>query len=228
VEYPFSGETTKAEFGYKTTLVEGRTELLLQFLYKAAEHGYTVLINEFNMAWPEVPTAFMNLVDKGETIRLPDGRVIKKHPDFALIATENYPDTRFASSPEYAGAKPQNQAVENRFGVNMEVPYPPEKEETAILQLLNPDISEKLTSNLVTFVGDMRAAIDRPTISEPTKQILKRFAVSTDELMQLVLRNHFDQELVAELTKMFKSLTRQQQEQIAPHMARLMPLLRSE
>lgn len=227
VEHPFSGETKLSDFGYKTTLREGETSISIQFLYKAMERGYTVLINEFNMAWPEVVTAFNNVADKGRKIRLPDGREIKIHPEFALFYTENPPDLRHARSAQYAGAKPQNQAVENRCGVNMWVDYPPEDEETAILRYMNPHLTESFAKNLVSFVGDVRAAMDSATITDVTKEALRRFSMSTDELMQLVKRNYTDKEVVLELTRSFNSLADEQKRQIAPHMVKLMPLLES-
>lgn len=227
VEYPFSGETKLSDFGYKTTLQEGETSISIQFLYKAMERGYTVLINEFNMAWPEVVTAFNNVADKGRKIRLPDGREIKIHRDFALFYTENPPDLRHARSAQYAGAKPQNQAVENRCGVNMWVDYPPEGEETAILRYMNPRLTESFAKNLISFVGDVRAAIDSTTITDATKEVLRRFSMSTDELMQLVKRNYTDREVILELTRSFNGLVDEQKRAIAPHMVKLMPLLES-
>ena len=124
VEFSFTGETSKADLTASRRLRRGATEWTIQAFLEAAEQGLFVIINEYNLAYPDVHSIVNGLFDKGGRLMLPDGRTVRAHPDFRLVAT---------GFPEGPGVKPLNEGVENRFGAVIRMDYPPKDEELAVL-----------------------------------------------------------------------------------------------
>ncbi len=124
VEFSLTGETSKSDLIAARRLVRGATEWSIQGFLQAASQGLFTIVNEYNLAYPDVHSIINGLFDKGGRLLLPDGRVIRAHPDFRLVATG------FAEGP---GVKPLNEGVENRFGAVIRLDYPPLDEEAAIL-----------------------------------------------------------------------------------------------
>ena len=96
--------------------------------------GHLVIINDYNMAYPDVHSVINGLFDKAGLITLPDGSEIRAHPDFRLIAT---------GFPDGPGVKPLNEGVENRFGAIVAVHYPSYEEELAILEFVAKERMER-------------------------------------------------------------------------------------
>ena len=124
VEFSLTGETSKTDLTAARRLTGGATSWSIQGFLEAASDGLFVIVNEYNLAYPDVHSIINGLFDKGGRLLLPDGRVVHAHLDFRLVATG------FAEGP---GVKPLNEAVENRFGAVIRMNYPPLDEEAAIL-----------------------------------------------------------------------------------------------
>ncbi|MBM4438492.1 MAG: MoxR family ATPase, partial [Actinobacteria bacterium] len=127
VEFSFTGETAKSDLTASRQLRGGVTEWSMQAFLEAASEGLFVIINEYNLAYPDVHSIVNGLFDKGGRLVLPDGRTVRAHPDFRLVAT---------GYPEGPGVKPLNEAVENRFGAVLRMDYPPAAEELAVLRFV--------------------------------------------------------------------------------------------
>ena len=75
---------------------------------KAVRKGYTVVLEEINFARPGVLGKLNSLLDENRQIDLPNGEILKAHPNFRMIATCNI---------AYEGTNRFNKALINRFEV---------------------------------------------------------------------------------------------------------------
>ena len=151
VEFSLTGETSKTDLTAARRLVGGATSWSIQGFLEAASEGLFVIVNEYNLAYPDVHSIINGLFDKGGRLLLPDGRVVHAHPDFRLIATG------FAEGP---GVKPLNEAVENRFGAVIRMDYPPLDEEAAILAFVaDATIDPALLHAAAELAGTGRAVL---------------------------------------------------------------------
>ncbi len=151
VEFSLTGETSKTDLTAARRLVGGATSWSIQGFLEAASEGLFVIVNEYNLAYPDVHSIINGLFDKGGRLLLPDGRVVHAHPDFRLVATG------FAEGP---GVKPLNEAVENRFGAVIRMDYPPLDEEAAILAFVGNDtIDPALLHAAAELAGTGRAVL---------------------------------------------------------------------
>ena len=188
VEFSLTGETAKGDLTASRRLVGGVTRWTTQAFLEALDRGDAVLINDYNVAYPDVHSLINGLFDKGASVTLPDGTLFRVHPDAWIIAT---------GSLEGAGIKPLNEAVENRFGAIVAVDYPPIAEETAILGFVAPALSgSKAIENCVRLVDYCRqiatGRIDPATIvgltrasQEALRQAARGAALSTAELVAI-------------------------------------------
>ncbi len=116
VEVGLTGETAKTDLSAVRRLVAGVTRWQTQAFLESLAHGYVVIANEYNLAYPDVHSLLNGLFDKGARLALPDGRVYRLHPAARVIATG------YLEGP---GVKPLNEGVENRFGAIVGLGYPP-------------------------------------------------------------------------------------------------------
>lgn len=88
-------------------------------------HGGVLLINEINFIPERISTVLFSLLDKRQEIQLVDhkGEVIKAHEDFVVFADQN---------PDYAGTRPLNKALRNRFSIQLVWDYDAEVEKALI------------------------------------------------------------------------------------------------
>ncbi|HLZ07033.1 MAG TPA: AAA family ATPase [Chloroflexota bacterium] len=187
VEVGFNGETAKTDLSAVRRLVGGVTRWQTQAFLEALADGDTVIANEYNLAYPDVHSLLNGLFDKGASYALPDGRVLRMHPEARVIATG------YLEGP---GVKPLNEGVENRFGAIIGLEYPPVADEVAVLRFVSPtsdpesvlrcvrlvDYSRRLVAGKIdpaSLVGMSRAA------QEALRQAAKRAALSTAELVAL-------------------------------------------
>lgn len=78
-------------------------------LVQAARKGHWVVLDELNLAPPEVLESLNRLLDDNREIRIPEtGAVVKAHKNFTLFATQNPPGV-------YAGRKELSRAFRGRF-----------------------------------------------------------------------------------------------------------------
>ncbi|MCL2147717.1 MAG: AAA family ATPase [Methanomassiliicoccaceae archaeon] len=82
------------------------------YVTKAIRDGGAVVFEEINFAKPQ-HLAFLNsLLDDNGFVRLDNGEVVRRHPDFRFFATMNM---------GYFGTKELNQALYNRFNAIVEI-----------------------------------------------------------------------------------------------------------
>ena len=75
---------------------------------RAIKNGYVVILEEINFARPSILGKLNSLLDETKQVELPNGELIKAHPNFRLIATCNI---------AYEGTQRFNKALVNRFEI---------------------------------------------------------------------------------------------------------------
>jgi nitric oxide reductase NorQ protein len=105
----------------------------------AMENGDWVVLDEINMARPEVVSVLHQVLDhrRALTIKEHNNEEVKAHPDFRVFGTMN---------PEYAGTAELNYAFRRRFELIISMNYlSPAKEKKLIMGRtdLRPDLAEK-------------------------------------------------------------------------------------
>jgi len=92
---------------------------------RAIRNGYTLIIEEINFARPGVLGKLNSLLDESRQMDLPNGEVLKAHPNFRLIATCNI---------AYDGTNRMNKALIDRFEICKKFEDLEQKEATAIIK----------------------------------------------------------------------------------------------
>ncbi len=88
------------------------------YVTKAIRYGGAVIFEEINFARPQ-HLAFLNsLLDDNGFVRLDNGEVVKRHPNFRFFATMNI---------GYFGTRELNQALYNRFNIIIELSELPDE-----------------------------------------------------------------------------------------------------
>lgn len=119
-------ELTEYIGGYVVT-AEGSLQFSEGPLVRAARHGHWVLLDELNLAPPDVLEALNRLLDDNREIFIPEtGELIKAAPGFRLFATQNPPTL-------YGGRKELSRAFRSRF-VEVHVDDLPDKDLLMILE----------------------------------------------------------------------------------------------
>lgn len=93
-------------------------------LTKAIRYGYVGIIEELSFGRPGVLGKINSLLDEARQIDLPNGEVLKAHPNFRIIATTNI---------GYEGTNRLNKALVNRFEICKKFTDLDEKEAKAII-----------------------------------------------------------------------------------------------
>lgn len=107
------------------------------WLTKFMRHGGVLVVDEINMAQPEILAILNPVLDRERTLILTmkDGEVIKAHPRFFLISTMNL---------NYEGTKPLNEALKDRFNLTLEFDYERKVEAKLIKNAKILDFADKL------------------------------------------------------------------------------------
>jgi len=79
---------------------------------KAIRHGGAVVFEEINFAKPAYLAFLNSLLDDNGFVRLDNGEVVRRHPNFRFFATMNL---------GYFGTKELNQSLYNRFNIIVEI-----------------------------------------------------------------------------------------------------------
>ncbi|GHV46980.1 hypothetical protein FACS1894204_09690 [Synergistales bacterium] len=82
------------------------------YVTKAIRNGGAVVFEEINFAKPQYLAFLNSLLDDNGFVRLDNGEVVRRHPNFRFFATMNL---------GYFGTKELNQALYNRFNVVLEL-----------------------------------------------------------------------------------------------------------
>ena len=186
-EFSFTGETAKNDLSATRRLIDGLTRWQTQAFLEAMGRGVITIINEYNLAYPDVHSLINSLFDKGAKLSLPDGEVHSMHADSRVIATG------YLEGP---GVKPLNEGVENRFGALIGIDFPPIGEEAALLRYLAPESETTSIRHCVEFVDYCRrlvaGKVDLQTMEgmsssakEALRQAARRAALSTAEMVAI-------------------------------------------
>ncbi|MGN0908163.1 MAG: AAA family ATPase, partial [Succinivibrio sp.] len=136
-----------------------RGELVYEYgpLVRAMRQGEILILNEIDLM-PPSDLAALNDVLEGKPLVITQncGELIVPSPGFRVIATAN---TRGLGDPMgfYSGARVMNQAFLDRFRF-VEVGYPDERTESAIVATACPELDGDLASKLVRLAGELRHA----------------------------------------------------------------------
>jgi cobaltochelatase CobS len=103
---------------------------------------------------------------KGLMLTEDGGRIVTPHPLFRFCATAN---SRGQGDEHgiYAGVRPINGALLDRFPVFIEVDYLTEKEEGVVLKKNYPEVADETRTHLVQFAKSMRKAFTNGEITVP-------------------------------------------------------------
>lgn len=141
--FNLTGETTVDEFVGKWTLQDGNTVWQDGILLQAMRKGQWLVVDEINVALPEILFVLHSLLDDDKFVVVPqkDGEVVKPHASFRFFGTMNPVD-------EYAGTKDLNKAFKSRFNMIINMEYPEREIETEIVRQ-KCDISEEQARTIV-------------------------------------------------------------------------------
>lgn len=146
----------------------GATEFDYGPLAEAMMRGWVYLADEYDFAHPAVIAVYQAVLE-GKPLYIkeapPSQRLVKPHPHFRFMATGNTNGSG-DDTGLYSGTKIGNAAAYSRFGITIQVDYPEQKTEIAILKgklPLTQDVAEKL----VDFAGRIRTMYASGEISLP-------------------------------------------------------------
>lgn len=145
VRIPITGETTPDDIVGKTALKSGATKFEYAQIPIGLENGDYMVIDEINMALPEVLALLQPLFDGSRELIVTqnNGESIKGKNGARVFCTMNPVD-------EYAGTKELNKAFASRFGMTIEMKYPePDVEIQIVAQKC--EIDEEKARKIVDF-----------------------------------------------------------------------------
>ncbi|KAJ1624016.1 P-loop containing nucleoside triphosphate hydrolase protein, partial [Pavlovales sp. CCMP2436] len=124
-------------------------------LVAALRAGWWVVLDELNLAPPELLEALNRLLDGNRELRLAEtGEAIRAHPDFVLFATQN------PAGGAYGGRKRLSRAFRSRFVALRAAPAPPDE----LTQLLHTRSAGRtplpFCARMVDVLGELRRLRD--------------------------------------------------------------------
>lgn len=154
VRFNLTGETTVDEFVGKYILLKGETVWQDGILIQAMKAGKWLIVDEINVALPEILFALHSLLDDDKFVVMAshEGEVVRPHDDFRFFGTMN-------PTEEYAGTKELNKAFKSRFPMIIHVGFPSKKQEADIL-VYHTNIDRMLAIKMVDVGRKLRTAKD--------------------------------------------------------------------
>lgn len=148
VRLNLTGQTGVDEFIGKFLANKSGTYWVDGSLTDAMKKGKWIVLDEINMALPEILAKLHSLLDDDHciTINEKDGEVVHPHEDFRIFATMN-------PSDEYAGTKELNRAFFSRFPVVLSIDYSPFEKEILIERT---KIAPEIADNLIAIAKEVR------------------------------------------------------------------------
>lgn len=154
-----NGSTTVDELVGKILINRDGTYWTDGVLTEALRNGYWLLLDEINAALPEVLFTLHSLLDDDGYVVLSESEtkeIVRPHPDFRIFATCN-PFER------YSGTKELNKAFLSRFPVVVEVKYPSEADELAVIRTKpeNHGVSDEVIASMVKLANQVRTSTEK-------------------------------------------------------------------
>lgn len=169
IRFNLTGETTVDDFVGKWTLQDGNTKWNDGVLLQAMKQGKWLIVDEINVALPEILTVLHSLLDDDRFIVVANnnGEVVRPAEEFRFFATMN-------PTEEYAGTKDLNKAFKSRFGIIAYMDYPDVETEVTIINEKTA-VGKRQARKLVTLGNKFRQAKKNDEIF---------YTCSTRDLMQ--------------------------------------------
>lgn len=155
------GIDLRSLFGGFVPTDDGGFEFAPGELPLAVQHGAVILLNEVNFAPQKVMASLYGLLDRRRTLYLPDAvgtdfpSTIKAHKQCFILADFN---------PGYAGTKPLNAALKNRFAIKLHWDYDHTVEDQLLASASLLEMAEKLRDRQIE--GDLRSEIPTNFVME--------------------------------------------------------------
>lgn len=151
-----NGATTVDEFLGKMLINEQGTYWVNGVLVDAMQAGDWILLDEINACLPEIAFCLHSLLDDDRMVVLMeyDGRIVRPHPKFRLLASMNP-----SEEGRYSGTKTLNEALLDRFPVVIRMDYLDENEEVQAVMVQSGNGDEDVIRRMVKAANDIRAAI---------------------------------------------------------------------
>jgi MoxR-like ATPase len=121
---------------------EDRIVFKESYVTKAIRSGGAVVFEEINFAKPQYLAFLNSLLDDNGFVRLDNGEVVRRHPNFRFFATMNL---------GYFGTKELNQALYNRFNVILELAALSDEAIAKMLTTRVPECSDKVDKLLGVY-----------------------------------------------------------------------------
>ena len=148
----------------------GGTEFAEGLLPTAMRLGYLLCIDEVFKIPAEVQMNFQTLYEEDGFLLLDEkpgtlgDKLIKPHPDFRLMATDNAKGTG-DNFEKFGATQVQDSSTLDRFGLTTDVPYLPQVKEVNALKRLFDDIDEDVISRFVSTANMVREAYAKSDVS---------------------------------------------------------------
>lgn len=141
------------------------TEFVPGILTWALENPVALVLDEYDAGRPDVMFVIQRLLEtRGKLTLLDQNRVITPHPAFRLFATANTAG-QGDTTGLYIGTQALNQAQMDRWQVVVELGYPDEAQEYAILQGHLPGRPAEELQRMVAFANLCRQAFEQGDLS---------------------------------------------------------------
>ena len=121
---------------------EDKIVFMESYVTKAIRYGGIVIFEEINFGRPQYLSFLNSLLDDNGFVRLDNGEVIKRHPNFRFMATMNY---------GYYGTKELNQALFNRFNLVIEMDSLSDESIKRMLLARAPHASDHITKIISVY-----------------------------------------------------------------------------
>lgn len=141
VRVNMNGYTTPDELVGRMAVKDGATYFEDGVITHAMKLGAILVLDEVNGTTQDCLFVLHGLLDDDKQITLPNGDVIKPHPDFRVFATCN---------PDYEGTKTMNKAFIDRFGIILTIDVLSAIKEKELL-VKRTGIDEEKAQQLVTM-----------------------------------------------------------------------------
>jgi MoxR-like ATPase len=148
----------------------GGTEFAEGLLPVAMRLGYMLCIDEVFKIPAEIQMNFQTLYEEDGFLLLDEkpgtlgDKLVKPHPDFRLMATDNAKGTG-DNFEKFGSTQVQDTSTLDRFGLTTDVPYLPQAKEVNALKRLFDGVDEDVISRFVRTANMVREAYSKSDVS---------------------------------------------------------------